>query len=254
MTTVKTTPEELQKCLERLNVSDPEQFVLALSPKEITREGEKKQEPPKDSSRGLKFTTTQDKKVATLLQLVSQYEKLANGLYRSYFIDGFNDLSRAEFNSTRTFRPDSCDMRPCEACKILEVGNGSFQLRNRLELQNSAKLLRTKEENQDKVGSRKGPKGNNDNVPEFCKKASSVDLNLFNRQDSAHSTSSIKSESEKSISETNVLLYRDPISQFGGIVPYQLRQAQEHFLDALADAVALVALQKTINTLITEIE
>ena len=47
--------------------------------------------------------------------------------------------------------------------------------------------------------------------------------------------------------------FRDPIKQFGTIVPYELYKCQENFNNGLNQLIQIINLQKQINQLIQEL-
>ncbi|EGV66046.1 hypothetical protein PSN45_003136 [Yamadazyma tenuis] len=167
-----------------------------------------------------------------LLHLVDQYESLANTSFRTNFIDGFLNLSRANFNGggLRTYGVKDFDLRSYLACKNIKSGP-NLELEDYLQRQESKK---------------------HDKEPEYTKKDQTTKQN----QNTAVSSSVHRSKNE-SISHTEEFgnsLYKDPINQFGALVPYQLREAQASFNLALINSVELVNLQNKISSIISQIE
>lgn len=58
-------------------------------------------------------------------------------------------------------------------------------------------------------------------------------------------------QSDTSVKEAKLV---DPLRQFGGLVPYQLRQSQNYFEDWLSNSIQVLNLQKEISALIKKIE
>ncbi|EGW33784.1 uncharacterized protein SPAPADRAFT_54071 [Spathaspora passalidarum NRRL Y-27907] len=161
-----------------------------------------------------------DKKTIELLILIDKYENVVNNNYRTNFINGFVNLSKANYEHTgrgfeRRYGVDSLDLRPRLAC--LEV-NEEFHL---VDLQQKTK----KEEKREQMES-----------------------SLKNRK-----TKQTKSKSS-GVEEFEEDKVKDPMLQFGGIVPYQLRQSQAFFKKAIENSLEVVKLQQEIDTLIQEIE
>lgn len=248
--------ENLAQCFKRLNITDASSFILPDLA--IIRHSSTDQEVVSDNDK-------QDKLVARLLDLVEQYEQLANESFRSSFMDGFSDLSRAAFNSTRTFGPDSYDMRPYPACKVVEVHGSRISLIDRLEIE-LRKCEKKKKKELDQVNGE--TEQNGDNVepkgPELrdlkksrSKKTKDSQLDtkegIFTATSSGADTSASQLNKMDEGTKTEPQKYRNAISQFGGLVPYQLRQAQTHFLSALADSIRLVELQQNISEIIAKI-
>lgn len=163
----------------------------------------------------------QDTKLIELLQLINEYEKLANDSLRHNFINGHLNLSRANYNSPRKFGTDSLDLRPYQACKV--VGK-NFELIDKLALQ---KLLKKE----------KATMKDNEKKPES-------EGALRNRK------TKIEKEETVSVSEEDEVTLKDPVLQFGGLVPYQLREAQANFSAGLSDALRLHTLRCKITAMV----
>lgn len=276
--------EKLQKILDKLGIEDAADFLLpdsslsgALSDPIESNKSKLilKQSPASESNNKIETEKSQDENTSTdqkdeldrnsslptgdsvlirLLELVSEYEDLANGDFRSELIEAFSDLSRATFNSTRTFGPDSFDMRPYEACKTVEVANdGTVQLHNQLHRQSLPESTKPKTQG---ARSRKIRK-NLESTSEDSNDSKVEKIELPSLSDSCASkgrTTALSSGSSNgaSLTETKPKL-RDPIYQFGGLVPYQLRHAQTHFSNALAHSLKLVNLRFEIEVLISKV-
>lgn len=182
----------------------------------------------------------QDDLVIQLLERLDRYEKLANDSFRVNFITGMQHLSRANFNSeNRKYGMDSLDRRPYDACKVVE-SNGSFKLRDKLKELKEKKKLELENE---KLDSEK------ENTLE--------DQALRQRKkDPAKGEKSEPKSKEGGVSEKSIepSSLRDPIYQFGVLVPYQLRNAQSSFNDSLTDIITMVNLRQELTELIKKIE
>lgn len=182
----------------------------------------------------------QDDLVIQLLERLDRYEKLANDSFRVNFITGMQHLSRANFNSeNRKYGMDSLDRRPYDACKVVE-GNGSFKLRDRLrELKEKNKLEKEKE--------------SLDPEKETTLEGQAL---RQRKKDSAQGEKSEPKSKKEGVLEKSVdpPSLRDPVYQFGVLVPYQLRNAQSSFNDSLTDIVNMVNLRRELTELIQKIE
>lgn len=222
-----------------------------------------------DSTPGL---SEEDAKVSQLLELLDEYEKLANDDMRINYVNGFQDLSRANYNGTKKHGAESFDLRPYVACTVAE-NNGEWNLVDRLgeqikrekERKESEKREKEKREKEDKVveGEETGKTDGEENDLELDEKiAETVTSSISKSSGQLRNRKNKTKESKLHTIDSNLsspspkpsLLYRNPINQFGGLVPYQLRSAQDHFKKALADSVRLVNLQQKISALVKEIE
>ncbi|KAF3987523.1 hypothetical protein FT663_00685 [Candidozyma haemuli var. vulneris] len=167
----------------------------------------------------------QDEAVIKLLDLLDQYEKLANDQFRVNFITGMQNLSRANFNSeNKKYGTDSLDRRPYEACKVVE-GSAVFVLKDKL-----------KEAKKDAIEEKESEKPEESTLRSRGNKT---------KPEKVSTTETVK-EPSKSL--------RDPIYQFGVLVPYQLRNAQASFNESLADIISMVNLRQQITDLVAQIE
>lgn len=192
----------------------------------------------------ISITTTmsqdQDNAVVQLLELLDRYEKVANDSFRLKFISGIQHLSRANFNSDgRKYGTDSLDRRPYDACKVVETQSG-FTLVDKLKKQRtesaSLKVVLEKEE-----------------VLE--KKDVLESLRQRKNKKTEKTGEALGSKKKGAISEiNNSPALRDPIYQFGVLVPYQLRDAQASFNDSLSDIVEMVNLRQQITEAVKKIE
>lgn len=173
-----------------------------------------------------------DDKTIKLLDLIDSYEKLTNE-NRLNYINGFLNLSRANYNNgslSKKYGADSFDLRPYGACKKIKVSD-------KFELVDLLKEQKTKNEKQE--------------------------VDNINEEDDAQSTlknrKTNKIETEKESDDINDIesqepKLKDPITQFGGLVPYQLRQSQNFFGNSLAISIKIINLQRAIKELIEDIE
>lgn len=152
----------------------------------------------------------EDEKFFKLLDLMDKYEHIANGPFREKFIDGFLNLSKANFRGDRKFGADCFDKRPYPAAKIV----------SNMEL---VDLRKTKKETTD---------SDNEKL-------------LRNRK---------RKEKTEKTESTDFPQVRDPMYQFGTLVPSQLRQAQTDFSLAVARAAELVRLKQQITQLSLELQ
>lgn len=210
----------------------------------------------------------QDEKVLQLLTLVDKYEKLANDNLRIHFINGFLDLSRANYNGSRKFGADQLDLRSNLACSVVRYDK-KFELEDRLakqresetETRNSMKeanedsIIETETENEKSTAVSTAKSGGQLRKRNTTKKS---DLDTRKAAELSYKESEpaprIAPNSKLRSKTRSDLLYRDPINQFGGLVPYQLRSSQKEFKLALAECVELANLQREILQLVSEIE
>mmetsp|Transcript_7114 Transcript_7114/g.9003 ORF Transcript_7114/g.9003 Transcript_7114/m.9003 type:complete len:225 (-) Transcript_7114:1325-1999(-) len=180
-----------------------------------------------------------DDKTIRLLELVDTYEKLTNE-NRLNYINGFLNLSRANYNNgslSKKFGPDSFDLRPYRACKQIQIKD-KFELVDLLKAQ------------KDKSEQAKNKSGQRKDAIEI--KETDVKSTMKNRK-----TKKVGREKESDeIDEIEIQnpKLRDPISQFGCLVPYQLKQSQSFFSNGLDISIKIINLQGEIKKLIEDIE
>lgn len=249
---IKTS--ELDQCLERLGLNDAKEFVLSNGVGESEKLAPENLPEKLILEEHLEGLTSelQDEKVVQLLLKLNEYEELANGSFRTDFIDGFSNLSRAGFNSTRTFGPDSYDLREYQACKILVKNGNFFEVVDRLKRQREESKKTTTIEGQT---SKEAPEESGTKKRTLKNSAKSAGATQKTEKGAVSTSTSISAKTEPTETrEVESVKYRDPINQFGGLVPYQLRQAQSNFLAAVLHCVKLVELRRTIESLIEDIE
>ncbi|KAI5959282.1 uncharacterized protein KGF55_005432 [Candida pseudojiufengensis] len=154
----------------------------------------------------------QDIKTIKLLNLLNEYQELTN-LHRSSFINGFLNLSRANFQSeTLKFNKDSWDLRIKNSNKIIKIDD-------ELELMDNLKAIDSEDVEKE--------------------------TEIKNRKIKSRNTAALNSE--KSI-------LKDPILQFGALVPKELKLSQDNFNEGLRLSVKLINLRREIELLTKELD
>ncbi|OBA24054.1 hypothetical protein METBIDRAFT_10237 [Metschnikowia bicuspidata var. bicuspidata NRRL YB-4993] len=229
---------------------------------------------------------TQDAKTFRLLDLLNEYESLANDVFRVSFINGFLELSRANYYGSQRFDMDSIDRRPRGASAVVDTTQNSFRVRDlwkiykERERKNKRNEKKSKSTEQDEEGTKDIIAGENgaQNTDkhkrgeiESDRKTQSIETEAVSsarkplpdirnrkqkhtspeKRDLSDNTSQSLSSSD---SEEAVLPPQDPVYQFGRMVPYQLRNAQTHFQNALVDSLRLLNLQREITLLVLDLE
>ncbi|KAM9891818.1 hypothetical protein OXX79_010450 [Metschnikowia pulcherrima] len=223
-------------------------------------------------------TSVEDEKTFRLLQLLDEYEILLNESLSKTFTQGFLDLSRANYHGSQRYNMDSIDMRPRDATTVVERNTGKFIIRdewqiykqNRDNLENVDKETKSEKIDDETVQSiafsghnlkpEAEPNIESEKASEENTGASSSALatnevrnrkqKLATSKNSAKDVPLVENETSESQSEKPP---QDPAHQFGRLVPYQLRNAQKHFSDALAESVKLLNLQREILELVSEL-
>lgn len=164
-----------------------------------------------------------DSKTIQLLELLDRYQLLTTS-NRDNFINGFFNLSRANFQNEKSrYGSDKFDLRCYQACKIVEQTNdGQFQIIDRLE-KNKITKKKVKSNDEEKSSLRN-------------RKEKSKDHGM-NDDTSGDNDNEIK----------------DPIRQFGALVPQELRTSQNDFNKALVQSIEIINLQNKIEKLINEL-
>lgn len=198
---------------------------------------------------GDQISTEIDLKMVQLLELIDQYEVLTNGDYRLNFINGSLNLSRANYNTgllSKKFGPESYDLRSYNACKTIEVIKGHFKLVDNLKIQKEKDLLESEKKTDKTVQSTE--------IEVKESEPTSTTTNLA-KPTSLKNRKQLKKQKDNTITTTDEQLnkLKDPITQFGGLVPYQLRQSQQFFQSWLENAMTIVNLQSQINKLVADI-
>lgn len=179
--------------------------------------------------------TGADAKVAQLLDLVDAYTALTRD-YRLHFVEGSLALSRANCEAGRKrYGEDAYDLRPHLSAKRIAVGD-EFRLEARAPKPASARARAAPT----KV------------APVTASGVAPPPATLTNRRRPAPAPTETPTETP---AETPAeVAPRDPIAQFGALVPPLLRQSQQHFDRWLAAAVALANLQRKMARLLADIE
>lgn len=190
-----------------------------------------------------------DEKTVELLELVSQYEQLCNDKLRTDFIDGFFTLGRANYNSgsVKKYGVDSLDMRPHEPGITVEVGD---QMRVKKDEVITKKIQKdgiiTKKVQKDEIM-------NDDNESRELENDDNSEKSTLRNRKNPEKTTSNTIPSTKETKQPEKPSF-NPLLQFGGLVPYQLRQSQLHFTAAIELAVERYNLAARIEKLVKELE
>lgn len=184
-----------------------------------------------------------DTKTVQLLDAVREYEELKES-YRLNYINGFLTLSRANYNSglTKKYGMESFDLRPYEAVKTVTIRDNEFEVKDRMKQEVS-----------------KEPKVSK---PEESIEKNETTLKLRKKQakqtkNADATTLALDLEPKPAIEEKDGKVetkLKNPLNQFGGIVPYQLKQSQQYFAEALDQTVKIKNMETQIHQLILQIE
>lgn len=174
-----------------------------------------------------------DSSTVELLEAVQQYEEMRES-YRLNYVNGFLTLSRANYNSglSKRFGMESFDLRPYEALKTIRIKENGYEVADE-----------SKEADEIKPES--------DNNAEYNDK-SELEGTLKQRKGKGRGKDLEKAKTtEVILSPTKA---KNPLDQFGGIVPYQLKQSQQFFVEALEQTVQIKNMETRILLLIKQIE
>lgn len=212
-----------------------------------------------------------DRLTFELLLLVEEYQKLTNGSMKMNFVNGHLNLSRANYNAgtlSKKYGSESLDLRPRNAVKrirngqeyeIIDMGTiekgGSGKgpqefipqkpTASGVSRLKSGKLRRRKERENEQ-------QKENENSKEEGNTSGKVETETETVEDLRS-----KAEDKTDLNQTKEVIdvkFKNPIYQFGGMVPYQLRQAQSYFTKGLEDSIKSLNLQKKIKEVIQKIE
>lgn len=205
-----------------------------------------KEEPANAENTELK---TSDTLTIELLNLLNEYESIANGEFRQTFIDGYMNLSRANFNTTglNTYGVDNIDLRSTDPCKVVESREDKFKLIDLLALQKTR--LKEQKDKEAKEAKEEGERKD--------KKTEKKDKSKDIEEKETAISSGIKNMSIKTATiEVDIPspILKDPIYQFGGLVPYQLRECQKSFNNSLETCMVMASLQRRISNLVDKID
>lgn len=207
-----------------------------------------------------------------LLQLVEEYEKLTNESMRLNFVNGHLNLSRANYNAgslSKKFGSESLDLRPRNAVKrILYTDKYEvIDMRDSETKTNATEKSGSTEDNSEsrltqetKTSASGVSRQKHGNLRSRRKEKEREGLENDEQEKALEETKVSKEKtSEKSAPEPKVYAseeaqFKDPIYQFGGMVPYQLRLAQTYFTKGLEDVVTAANLQKRIREVMQKVE
>ncbi|CUM66701.1 uncharacterized protein PRCAT00004379001 [Priceomyces carsonii] len=182
-----------------------------------------------------------DKKTIELIELIDKYEKLMNDNVRKKFKDGFMNLSRANFNNStfgRTFGIDNFDRRSHEACKHILNDNNKYSLIGSIKESNGNNITESTDTETEKL-----------DVIQQEKVQNSLDTVDITSRNLRHRKNKVVRNTER----TDKSHKKDPLYQFGGLVPHELKYAQEFFSDGLEDLISSLNVRIQIINLIDEL-
>lgn len=204
--------------------------------------------------------TELDDLTVKLLTLLDEYECLANGEYRELFVEGYMALSRANFSAHRVYGVDSYDMSEHKAG--IEIRHqGEFTVVDRVKAAREAREREKKEEKKEKEKEKE--------KEEKPKKEEKLKINTTQEKgtsktkrkqvEGASLSTSVATGAQEVSSKTGGTkvmepAVKDPINQFGGLVPYHLKTAQTTFSRSISNAVALVNMQRKIGAIVEKLE
>lgn len=168
-----------------------------------------------------------------LFELLSIYENIINVKVKKTISDGFINISEANYTTSSSFNKFnilSVDFRPCKSTiKIIYCSiRKQFKLINFLKENDTIKM----EDDE------------NENIYNFDE-----NINTLRKR-----TIKVKQDNNCKTENFDDNKIQNPINQFGVIVPYELKLAQDFFLKFLRSCVSLTNLQQKILHLITEIK
>lgn len=228
------------------------------------------QSPESDAAMTRSDIATVDDLVADLLIAVARYEEVANSDFRSAFVDGFQNLSRANFSANypgRRFGMDLFDMRVHPAAIAVERKQDTSDMiliaqtevaveqKNKGDLEDAEGAEKNAEKNSEASTTRESPKVTTDGDEKIQQKTLAQDPRentLRNRKNK----NALKDQDVVALTEDVARLSLkpyNPMAQFGALVPVQLRHAQSNFRSGLTLAVELANLQRRIACLTEQI-
>ncbi|KAI3406905.2 hypothetical protein KGF56_000197 [Candida oxycetoniae] len=188
-----------------------------------------------------------DGKTIQLLNLLNIYHFLT-AKYRANFIQGFLHLSRANFQSEKLkFGLDTFDLRPYNACKVVNVGTSEEGIKYEIVDQLKSQVNKTDE-----------PK--NTTTTTIKQRIVKESTELSNRKVKAskqreEKNSFLDTIDDDDIQTATISQLRDPIYQFNPFMPpKELILSQDNFNKGLDNIIELINLQNRINALINELE
>ncbi|KAG2733833.1 hypothetical protein G9P44_003358 [Scheffersomyces stipitis] len=251
--------EKITKSLENISI-DPDSKDQQEETPLIVLQDEHSPDIDPDSSK----LSSVDEKTVQLVQLVADYEQRANHSFRLNYINGFLNLSRANYNAgsfSKRFGSDKFDLRPYKACKdiVFDAKSLRFTVTDRLAQQKAAeskpaKISRTSSYNEKIADITESHEIEMDEIVKSRTTSSKRNTGLGGLKNRRTTEKDRTSEKDSNYSDHNEKIkLTDPIYQFGALTPYQLKQAQGFFSSALEDSVELANIQKQIEALIGEI-
>lgn len=220
-----TDVEKVAKLLEDISISSQDYFPED----EYNLQVEESPEP----------SSAIDAKTLQLLELLDKYENKVMRQMDINFKNGYLNLSRANYNSgsvLKKFGVESIDMREHLANKSVEFTGDGIKLVDLFEKNKEEKKYNLKDKKKTKESI------TSENATEKTE-------GLRNRKLKSLVTLALSTQETQEGPQ-----FRNPLHQFGGLVPYQLRQSQTYFNNGLEDAVALIQLRSEILSLIEEVE
>lgn len=174
-----------------------------------------------------------DSSTVELLEAVQQYEELRE-CYRLNYVNGFLTLSRANYNSglRKKFGMESFDLRPYEAVKTIRIKDSEYEVADK---RNEA--------------DKNTPEADNNNG-DYEK--SELEGTLKQRKGKSQGKGTEKATTTELLQPPTKI--KNPLDQFGGLVPYQLKQSQQFFVEALEQTVQIKNMEARILLLIKQIE
>lgn len=215
-------------------------------------------EKPLDDSR-----REHDEKVLHLLELLENYETLANHRMREFFILAHQHLGRAKFASQSQIGEHAYDLRPHSACLSTQMRGRDWVLTNSLPHVTNKKATKTEKPSATETGAStekqihlneekaisKGKSSNSQDTE--VNEASEARTSALAAQTARNRRAKTMKPKEK---ESDIAAPRDPILQFGLLNPPQLRKAQDDFRGGVEILVQMANVKREIELLLSEID
>lgn len=225
--------------------------------------GEPRLEKPSQHSR-----REHDEKVVQLLELLENYETLANHQMRELFILAHQHLGRAKFASQYQIGEHAYDLRPHSACLTTKARGEDWVLTNSLPPVTNKRATKTEKTSATETGlsaekynslvdeTSKVPKVHREGKASRSHETEVKDTSeartsaLADRAARNRRTRTKKPKEE----EASIAASRDPILQFGLLTPPQLARAQADFRSGVEIVVQMANLKRQIEGLLAEID
>lgn len=233
------------------------------------------------STRHRNVNSEVDANTLLLLDLVEQYQALTRQT-RLKYIQGYLNLSRANFHAgLNSYGPSAFDMRPHEPCLVVETTATDLHPRDVLcetsrkcadpdtnlshqpkkgiesidESQNTFSSATGSDSVESKAGNKPVSRKRNTKVGSFLKDPASNAIQKIEKSKESEPSDNADAPRKKPSPNavTNVSV-KDPIYQFGGLVPIQLRNAQSCFKEAINGSILEYNLKKKLLSVIAAIE